>query len=256
MTSTDNAGPASGPAPSCSTEEWREIPGYDGWYDVSNLGRVRSWCSPGRVARRTDSPRIRAQRAVAKGYMTCQLKAGPGRKSRYVAHLVMEAFVGPRPEGMVVCHNDGNVKNNSLSNLRYATPAENEADKDLHGTRHRGEESPASKLTEVQVREIHAAKGSHRSIGAAYGIEQTTVTQIKNGETWKHLGLEPVRAGLPSRWGELQHRSRLTDEVVMALRRGEMTAREAADLCGTNIHAPWKAKVGMTWTHLPMPEKE
>ncbi|GAA1645606.1 hypothetical protein GCM10009700_35030 [Brevibacterium sanguinis] len=243
---------AHAPASPVPAEEWREIPGYDGWYEASSLGRIRSWSRGGRRGGRLAEPRPMRLTGGKKGYLQVGLKAGPGKVTRYVSHLVAEAFIGPRPEGTVTCHNNGDNQDNRAVNLRYDTPTGNEADKEQHGTRLRGEDSPASTLTEAEVREIHAATGSHRSIGDKYGVSQSEVTNIKNGRIWKHLGLTPIHSGLPSRPGELSHRSKLCDRVVMAMREGRMTAREAADECGTNIHAAWKAKVGMTWKHLPM----
>ena len=55
-------------------------------------------------------------------------------KIRYVHSLVAESFIGPRPEGMEVCHNDGDPTNNHLDNLRYGTSSGNELDKVRHGT--------------------------------------------------------------------------------------------------------------------------
>jgi hypothetical protein len=62
----------------------------------------------------------------------------PGRKLQFrkVHQLLAEAFLGPRPEGMEVCHGDGNLMNCTLENLRYDTRGGNERDKRLHGTHH------------------------------------------------------------------------------------------------------------------------
>nr|WP_232111245.1 HNH endonuclease signature motif containing protein [Nocardia wallacei] len=61
------------------------------------------------------------------------LKLGTVRKLRTAHSLVAEAFIGPRPEGLQVCHNDGDPTNNMLANLRYDTPSENQTDIVRHG---------------------------------------------------------------------------------------------------------------------------
>lgn len=72
----------------------------------------------------------------------------------HVHYAVLLTFVGPRPEGMECCHEDGSRKNNNLSNLRYDTPKGNWEDRRKHGRAREGVNHPCSKLTEDQVREI------------------------------------------------------------------------------------------------------
>lgn len=115
------------------TEEWRAIPGYEGIYEVSDLGRVRSLDRQS-TAGRSLRGRIRAAAKDKGGYLRVPLHHG--RAVRYTgAHrLVLEAFVGPCPPGMEACHNDGDPSNNALSNLRWDTKSANMLDKLLHGT--------------------------------------------------------------------------------------------------------------------------
>lgn len=118
-------------------EEWRPILGHP-FYEVSNLGRVRSI---DRVVA-TDSPTWQTGHALkgrilspgkAKGYL--QFHAGRG-SSVYVHLAVLEAFIGPRPDGMQGCHNDGDCTNNVPANLRWDTRSGNNLDIVAHG-RHR-----------------------------------------------------------------------------------------------------------------------
>lgn len=118
-------------------EEWRPIAGSPG-YEVSSHGRVRSvdrevQCGVANNSRRMFRGRILQPSALPKGY----LMVGMGRARRtYVHALVAAAFIGPRPEGMEIAHNDGNPQNNAVENLRYATPSDNNRDKRSHGTDH------------------------------------------------------------------------------------------------------------------------
>lgn len=169
-------------------EAWKPIPEHEG-YEVSTLGNVRS---VNRVIHTTRRGRPWIMRHGGKtltpvrdrgGYLVVGLRL----KWRKIHHLVLEAFVGARPAGYHCAHGDGVRDNNRLENLRWATPQENEADKDLHGTRAVGERIGASKLTAAQVAHIRmtAADRSHTQIAAEYGVHQTTISRILRGAGWQ-----------------------------------------------------------------------
>lgn len=124
-----------------SMEQWLPVVGYEGIYEVSDHGRVRS---VERTVRRKDG-----RTRVWKGRV---LKPSVGRREPRISYprvslqferrvrgvrvhvLVLEAFVGPRPKGWVACHNDGDINNNRLSNLRWDTYSSNNHDMVTHGT--------------------------------------------------------------------------------------------------------------------------
>ncbi len=109
--------------------EWRSISGFEGRYEVSNLGDVRSLASV------NGGGRVLKPYTAVDGYHLVDLfgSTGARRRAARVHCLVLEAFVGPRPDGMYGCHNDGNPQNNLLSNLRWDTPRNNSLDKVIHG---------------------------------------------------------------------------------------------------------------------------
>lgn len=114
------------------SEEWKPVVGLEGLYEVSDLGRVRSL--PRRVPSGTgmrDVPPKILVTPISKttGYPQITLM----HRTRHVHSLVMEAFVGPRPEGAEVCHNDGIRANSVLTNLRYDSISENRIDTIRHG---------------------------------------------------------------------------------------------------------------------------
>lgn len=115
------------------TEKWKPLPGN--WlYDLSTLGRVRSWAVPGGSTFRRSEPKILAlslKGPKGKQYLGVTLKGGVQAK---VHRLVLETFVGPRPEGAEACHNNGDKLDNRLTNLRWDTPGANARDKLAHGT--------------------------------------------------------------------------------------------------------------------------
>lgn len=113
-------------------ERWLPIPGYEGRYDVSDHGRVRSWLP----WRNTPVPRVlKPYYATARGgYPTVRLQSNQGQEPSACIHrLVMLAFVGPMPDGQEVRHLDGDPTNNRLSNLTYGTSSENARDMVRHG---------------------------------------------------------------------------------------------------------------------------
>lgn len=112
-------------------EEWRVIPGWDGRYEASSAGQIRSW-----VNRRYSGPlpRLLSQARQSQGYLMVSLSIG-GRTTKHLVHrLVLAAFVGPCPPGNETRHLDGRRGNNRLANLAYGTPGDNGQDRVRHGT--------------------------------------------------------------------------------------------------------------------------
>lgn len=119
-------------------ERWLPVLSYVGYYEVSERGNVRSIDRV--IPRRAGGPqRIRGRtlkRSVTQGgYENVSLCDGTGNvRTQRVHSLVLTAFVCPRPDGLVACHNDGNPQNNNLSNLRWDTQSNNLGDMRRHGT--------------------------------------------------------------------------------------------------------------------------
>lgn len=121
-----------------TTEKWIAIPGWEGWYEVSNLGRVRSLDRvvdrPAGTARVTG--RILVSRPNRYGYPQVHLKRNGSSTCRTVHSLVLAAFVGEREPGKVARHLNGVPSDARLENLAYGTNSENQRDKRGHGTDH------------------------------------------------------------------------------------------------------------------------
>ena len=125
------------PQHSRDLERWLPIDGYEGFYEVSDLGKVRSvdrtvaaGCGRTRLARgRTlvQTPNL------TDGRLTVKLSQRSKTKTWLVHQLVLFSFRGRRPSGMLGCHNDGDNHNNVLENLRWDTPASNSQDAIVHG---------------------------------------------------------------------------------------------------------------------------
>lgn len=107
---------------------WKPIPGYEGLYEAHYDGRVASVKhGPHRI--------LKPQAWRGTRYFRVSLYDGSGKaQSCYVHTLILSAFAGPRPEGLVTRHLDGNPANNARSNLAYGTYSENQQDSIRHGT--------------------------------------------------------------------------------------------------------------------------
>lgn len=169
-------------------ERWLPIPGYEGLYEVSDLGRVRS-------ARRKGCKGIVMRPRKASGN---HLFVGLCRDGKYqnvlVHRLVLTVFVGPCPPMEEACHADGDPKNNALTNLRWDTRKANIADRFKHGTFPIGEKCHWAKLNEEKVRAIFSRIQKGVRIGAIakeFQVSHSAVSMIASGKRWSHLGLAP-----------------------------------------------------------------
>ena len=175
-------------------ENWKAVPGWEGWYEVSDAGRVRSLPrqSSANGAPAMYQGRILKAGRMKNGYLQVTLSRSGERRCAYVHRLVMEAFEGPPPCGLEVCHSDGTRDNNALTNLRYGTRSENAKDRIAHGRgpngkNVRGERNGLTRLTEEDVRRIRAMPGTLKEIALRFGVHLGTIHNIKTGKTWGHV---------------------------------------------------------------------
>lgn len=156
-------------------ETWRPITGHEG-YEVSDFGRTRN--QSGRI--------LKTYASKANPRPAAVLFKDKKPIKKHIHGLVLAAFIGPRPQGMECCHNDGNCKNNALYNLRWDTHASNLADKITHGTYQYGEKNSSCKLTATQVTNIKTDTRAQPIIAREYSVSQSTVSRIKSGKRRSH----------------------------------------------------------------------
>lgn len=122
-------------------EEWRDVAGYEGCYEVSNLGRVRSvarWVDTYNGGRMFVHGIIKSQHATPKGYMKVSLQHGSKKETRLVHRLVAQAFI-PNPDNLPeINHIDCNKSNNSVSNIEWCSGESNRSHAKAHGLFARG----------------------------------------------------------------------------------------------------------------------
>lgn len=164
-------------------EEWREIEDYPA-YQVSNLGRVKRLAGKG-----CKKERILKKYPNNCGYLRVRLSQNGESKQFFVADLVANAFLGPRPDGLDINHIDGNKQNNAAANLEYCTRSENIRHAFSTGLRSdRGEKHPQSKLTQNQVIEIKQhLEISTKEFAQRFNVSYQAVWDIRAGRRWKHL---------------------------------------------------------------------
>jgi len=171
-------------------ECWLTVVGYEGIYEISNLGRVAALGYDRRFSR----PGI-LRPNMGRGYygILLSFKRGEsGKRKRFTIHrLVMEAFVGPRPQNHDINHINGNKLDNRLCNLEYVTKSENQKHSFRLGLQdNRGEKHSQARLDDEKVRHIRSliSEGVRLTeIAAMFGVSQGQISHIKSGACWSHV---------------------------------------------------------------------
>lgn len=176
-------------------EIWKSILGYEGLYEISNTGKVRSLDRIVRSRWGTEKPIKGGLKAFAKnsqGYKSVHVYKDGEMRRAYVHRLVALGFL-PNPKNLPqVNHLDGVKANNAASNLEWCTGTSN----CMHAVRTnlyetaKGEISGNAKLTEADVRDARrrAAQGEmHKDIAAILGVGRKAITKIVNHQRWKHI---------------------------------------------------------------------
>lgn len=173
-------------------EEWKGIVDYEGCYQVSNLGRVKSLPRKWRLKEIV----IKSSPNTV-GYLIVNLYKDGKRKSFLVHRLVLQSF-NPTNSEMEVNHKDLNIVNNVLSNLEWCTPKENSdhywntADKEKRLPTPSGESHHLSRLDAAKVKEIRRLWeeniiSNKSEIARMFGVADGTIRQILNKVTWKDI---------------------------------------------------------------------
>ncbi len=214
-----------------AAEEWRPVVGWEGRYEVSNLGRVRTLLS---------RPRIRRVNPNKGGYLRLTMRAPFGTRSVHI--LVAEAFIGPRPAPPPGCyrievnHKDGIKANCRLSNLEYLTQLENGQHASRMGLRPTGDR---------HGRHTHPESAPRGTRSGAYTHPERLARGDRNG-----LRLHPESVCR----GEASTSAKLTAAAVLAIRArldaGEYQEVIAADF-GIGQTQVSRINRRESWAHLP-----
>lgn len=231
-------------------EIWKDIPGYERYYQASTLGRVRSIRLRNGVSdKERPTPLILKTRAYKHGYHQLTLGTGNSMASYRLHRLIALTFHGPCPEECECLHINGNPSDNRAENLRWGTKKENSHDKVIHGVKRVGEQVAHAKLTDDEVLKIKIRifrNENYREIAKDYGVSHQTIFSIKNWHNWTHL--DPVKI-LEARIQELEAANRAFIKAIEAIEKHcecdllcdcssdiEEMAREALAKAGVECH--------------------
>lgn len=169
-----------------TTEQWRDVVGYEGIYMVSDHGRCARQMKP---SKHRD------------GYTKTSFKLAERTRYTSVHVLVAETFLGPKPKDFQVNHKDGNKANNCIDNLEYASVADNARHAIRFGLRATGEAINTAKLTAEQVIEIRQLRDEESyscgTIAVQFGVQLSTIARIVNGTAWKQIDT-PAETPIPT----------------------------------------------------------
>lgn len=172
-------------------EIWKDIPGYEGLYQVSNLGQVKSLprVVQGKSKTGTDFDRRLPERILrpgtnTKGYRFVVLRKSGISVTTGVHSAVAAAFLGTKSNAAIqIRHLDGDRTNNNASNLRYGTASENQIDLyDYRGYHHRLTASDA-----LEIRDRLKAGETGRALAKEFGVCESNISAIKKGRTFAWL---------------------------------------------------------------------
>jgi len=175
------------------TVTYKEITGFGGCYRVGDDGSV--WTCKIPIGYRQWGPSEHWRPLMPQnkgGYLSVNLSLDGKLYYRAVSALVLEAFIGPRPDGAEACHfPDHSPLNNRLDNLRWGSKVENMGDKDRLGRQPRDATHPNTKVTAEQIvaiREAVAAGEWQRHVAKRFGVTCVCVNRAVTGRTWKDVG--------------------------------------------------------------------
>lgn len=178
-------------------EVWRDIPGFEGYYQASNMGRIKSLSRQIFISKsnrsigyyRRVNERFLKPGLTSNGYFSCTLWVEHESHQQTIHSLVLESFSGLRPDGLYGCHKDDDKTNNRLENLYWGTPKENSGDKIINGNQPYGEKCQSSKLIAADVINIRqmAKTKTAKELSEKYGVLQPQIWRIIHRKQWRHI---------------------------------------------------------------------
>ncbi len=169
-------------------ERWTPVAGFPD-YDVSDLGRARTWLYRGNGAgRRREVPvPLTPSLDRSTGYLKVALTRDGKAHTRYLHRLVNEAFNGPCPRGHETAHGNGDRLDCSAGNLSWKTRRENALDRIRHGTQVHGEAHPNAKLRRDQVAVILAEDLPHSALAERFHVSPAAISHVRTGRNWRRV---------------------------------------------------------------------
>lgn len=161
-------------------EIWKPVTGYEGLYEVSNLGRVKS----------LRNNIIMKDFLSNKGYKLIKLSKEKARKAYSIHRLLAQAFISNKENKKYINHLNGIRNDNNINNLEWVTGRENNLHTSRIMKRNTGETHGSAKLKKKDILEIRIMLRNnipHSIITEEYGIVSSTISYINQRKTWRHV---------------------------------------------------------------------
>ena len=178
-------------------EYWLKVPDFDGWYEVSNLGRIRSYQNFGHQKRKT--PIILKPNLDRYGYL-CLTLCNKGKHKQVTIHsIVAKAFLPKPSPNLQIDHINGIKTDNRVENLEWVTAKENTLRSVANGLKPRGERHRNHKLTQENVYEIRrlykTGDYTYSKIAEMFKVSKTVIRDIIKNKTWADDNVKFDRKG-------------------------------------------------------------
>lgn len=235
-------------------EVWKAIPGWEGFYEASSIGRVRSIRRLSRLnSKQPERKRwmggiVKKQTLQKGGYYSVMLTAKGNRVRMPVHRAVLMAFSGFPQDCQITRHLNGNPADNRVDNLAWGSHLENMADRKDHGRYAAGESHVMAKLTNEQALEIYKSDERGIDLAKRFGIHQTIVSDIRRGRIWTDVtGGKPLdsRAGKTPRKSDKMNFQKAAEARLM--RSSGSSLKEIAQRFGISEGTAGSVCSGATW---------
>ena len=236
-----------------SPEVWRDVAGYEGLYQVSNLGRVKSF-------KLDKNGRLMKGKHDKDGYIEISLRDENHITKYYRVHRIVAIAFIPNPKNLPkINHLDGDVQNNYVENLEWCDDSRNNHYRHvLNPLLFTGESHPHNKYTNEQVLKVYnlawGGKYSHKEIAKICNVTPSDVHNIRYGISWASVTKHKFTHDSHKRLGENHHNSKLTNEQALEIYdlawNSNFTQNEIGAKYHINRATVSMIKTGDTWSEV------
>lgn len=172
-------------------EEWKDIPGYENYYQASNHGRIKrvgGYIRHSNNSMKNWSEKVLAQKQDAGGYLKVEFSKD-GKRKNILCHRAVCAAFHENPQNLPqVNHKDGDKTNNSVDNLEWCSKSHNRLHAFATGlTSAKGSKNSQAILTVDRVLKIRESNERVKDLARQHGVSPATICDIKNRRSWAHI---------------------------------------------------------------------